>query len=81
VGEYAEMMLDGTCCASCGEYLHGAGIDGVPSYCGGCRQIQDRVDARHAAGKAHECPIARKRHMADKHKMRFGEGGKVVPLG
>lgn len=34
MGEYAEMMLDGTCCACCGEYL---GTDaGFPVYCAGC---------------------------------------------
>lgn len=32
MGEYAEMMLDGTCCATCGEYLDG-GEDGIPRYC------------------------------------------------
>lgn len=31
MGEYAEMMLDGTCCEGCGEYL-GDG-DGFPAYC------------------------------------------------
>ena len=31
MGEYAEMMLDGTCCEACGEYL-GFG-DGMPAYC------------------------------------------------
>jgi hypothetical protein len=31
MGEYAEMMLDGTCCECCGEYI-GQG-DGFPAYC------------------------------------------------
>lgn len=31
MGEYAEMMLDGTCCEACGEYL-GFG-EGFPAYC------------------------------------------------
>lgn len=31
MGEYAEMMLDGTCCECCGEYI---GLDGgFPQYC------------------------------------------------
>jgi len=34
MGEYAEMMLDGTCCAGCGEYL-GDG-DGFAVYCSSC---------------------------------------------
>jgi hypothetical protein len=34
MGEIAEMMLDGTLCAGCGEYL---GRDlGFPQYCDGC---------------------------------------------
>lgn len=32
MGEYAEMMLDGTCCAGCGEFMHGDG-HGFPGYC------------------------------------------------
>jgi hypothetical protein len=35
MGEYAEMMIDGTCCCSCGEFL-GDG-DGIPSYCASCQ--------------------------------------------
>ena len=36
MGEYAEMMLDGTCCQMCGEYLHNPEPWGIPSYCGSC---------------------------------------------
>lgn len=36
MGEYAEMMLDGTCCCSCGEFLDGDG-DGIPAYCSSCQ--------------------------------------------
>lgn len=36
MGEYAEMMLDGTCCCSCGEFLGGDG-DGIPAYCASCQ--------------------------------------------
>jgi hypothetical protein len=31
MGEYAEMMLDGTCCAGCGEFMGGG--DGFATYC------------------------------------------------
>lgn len=31
MGEYAEMMLDGTMCEGCGEYMGGAG-EGFPRY-------------------------------------------------
>ena len=34
MGEYAEMMLDGTCCACCGDFLDTNA--GFPIYCGGC---------------------------------------------
>jgi hypothetical protein len=32
MGEYAEMMLDGTCCANCGEFIDGD-APGFPGYC------------------------------------------------
>jgi len=32
MGEIAEMMLDGTLCASCGTYMEGEAV-GFPSYC------------------------------------------------
>lgn len=34
MGEYAEMMLDGTCCSMCGEYLGGG--DGWAVLCASC---------------------------------------------
>lgn len=34
MGEIADMMLDGTLCACCGEYL--GCDDGYPVYCAGC---------------------------------------------
>ena len=37
MGEIAEMMLDGTMCAGCGEWLHdGDDGDGFPGYCASC---------------------------------------------
>lgn len=38
MGEYAEMMLDGTCCSSCGDYL--GGDDGFPIQCESCRRAE-----------------------------------------
>jgi hypothetical protein len=35
MGDIADMMLDGTLCEGCGEYL-GEG-DGFPQYCASCR--------------------------------------------
>ena len=39
MGEAAEMMLDGTLCAGCGELLIDEGEEsaGYPVYCGGCK--------------------------------------------
>ena len=34
MGEYADMMLDGTCCSSCGEFL--GGNQGYPVQCRSC---------------------------------------------
>lgn len=37
MGEIAEMMLDGTMCQCCGEWLNdGEDGDGFPMYCEGC---------------------------------------------
>jgi hypothetical protein len=37
MGEIADMMLDGTMCACCGEWLNdGEDGDGFPMYCDGC---------------------------------------------
>lgn len=39
MGEYAEMMLDGTCCAQCGEFLDSGG-DGFPVVCAACTDAE-----------------------------------------
>ena len=37
MGEYAEMMLDGTCCSQCGEFLFdGEDGDGLAMLCEAC---------------------------------------------
>ncbi|MDE2469662.1 MAG: hypothetical protein KGL35_13225 [Bradyrhizobium sp.] len=44
MGEIADMMLDGTMCSRCGEFLHdGADGDGFPQLCGSCRR-EDRAE-------------------------------------
>jgi hypothetical protein len=35
MGEYADMMLDGTCCSGCGVFLENS-LEGFPQMCGGC---------------------------------------------
>lgn len=42
MGEYAEMMLEGDACSTCGEYL-GDG-DGFPRQCASCRRDEERED-------------------------------------
>lgn len=48
MGEYAEMMLDGTCCESCGEVfddiLCGAEIPGFPRMCKTCAKIAEQME-------------------------------------
>ena len=49
MGEIAEMMLDGTLCQQCGEYI---GTDnGFPTFCAGCQ-----TDEEPERPKLHECP-------------------------
>lgn len=44
MGEYAEMMLDGTLCECCGVYIEGDG-DGIPRYCSPqCARDRGRSD-------------------------------------
>ncbi len=37
MGEYADMMIDGTCCVQCGEYLFNDDPWGIPELCEGCQ--------------------------------------------
>ncbi len=60
MGEYAEMMLDGTCCSSCGDFLD---IDGLASgafepagfaqLCESCKR-QDRYEGRLPRGSRYK---------------------------
>jgi len=55
MGEIAEMMLDGTMCQGCGEFLHdGEDGDGFPGYCAGCAPKEPAPAPRLNAGLA--CP-------------------------
>lgn len=54
MGEYAEMMLDGTCCEGCGEYL-GNG-DGFPQYCSPeCAGGRDALVRKKAPPRPYDC--------------------------
>ena len=65
MGEYAEMMLDGTCCAQCGEYLDDDDADGIPRYCcAACEPAGFRTPAPKTARtvkiKTIKCPLCEK---------------------
>lgn len=73
MGDVADMMLDGTLCQGCGEFI---GED-FPSYCGSCLSIGDERAGQKAAQPAVkvECsvcqrrikPVGLKDHMRDAH--------------
>lgn len=53
MGEYAEMMLDGTCCHICGEYL--GGDDGYPVACPSCQDDLQPAPPVHGRTKCSIC--------------------------
>jgi len=52
MGEIAEMMLDGTLCQCCGEYLGDSSVGGIPEYCASCAK-DARQHERKAKSTAH----------------------------
>lgn len=78
MGEYAEMMLDGTCCSQCGEYI---GTDnGYPTLCAGCGgdlgEHHDPHKSAYGETRTHQCPhcdrllrtkMGVQQHIAAKH--------------
>ena len=44
MGEIADMMLDGTLCEWCGEYIDDGGDAGYPRLCGACAEDKKRLD-------------------------------------
>ena len=82
MGEYAEMMLDGTMCEGCGEYLGGS--EGFPVRCSGCREEPDpaaryvptagqkrrRFKCPSNCGKGFRTKEAMDQHNLDKHGVR-----------
>lgn len=50
MGEYAEMMLDGTCCSGCGEFLGSS--QGYPIECRSCSQSSGQRAPRRKMGRA-----------------------------
>ncbi|MCL8382121.1 hypothetical protein [Xanthobacter aminoxidans] len=80
MGEIAEMMLDGTLCASCGGYIEDGEPDGMPRYCSArCRRDSgiDGPARGNLSNNCATCPIcskqftsrkARRQHQRDKHE-------------
>ena len=72
MGEYAEMMLDGTCCSTCGEYI---GTDNeYPTMCAGCaaefeETMEDpmRLHVCPHCGKHLRTDLGVQQHVAAKH--------------
>lgn len=63
MGEIAEMMLDGTLCEGCGEYLEGEGM-GFPRYCSGCARDRAPRGPLPSAGKRERKREKRRRYLA-----------------
>lgn len=61
MGEYADMILDGTMCQGCGEWLNdGDDGDGFPGWCYSCQPDDEPVK------KASRQKYARKKHETGK---------------
>ena len=85
MGEIAEMMLDGTLCQGCGEFMGDA--CGYPRSCAGCAK-EERAQAHKGVLKRHQeikkvkCPTCQKRvkaigladHQRDAHERGKGSG-------
>lgn len=73
MGEYAEMMLDGTCCEACGEFI-GNSI-GYPRYCCKACEPADYISLRGALRrslKPHQRE-ERQRHLVKAHVCECGK--------
>lgn len=89
MGEYADMMLEGDVCGTCGEYMDGEG-DGIPRYCSAaCDPHHDASDEpeqyrRERQPRKLKPPAARLQSVADKmiaviERELFGYGGGRIP--
>lgn len=88
MGEYAEMMLDGTCCVQCGEFL---GSDaGYPIYCRACggdddgflpeRSMTRKQKADHAVDRGERVQFAPTASPGQEHKPWLCECGRRFRL-
>ena len=84
MGEYAEMMLDGTCCEGCGVFI-GEGGEGFPRYCSPeCQPDYAVIDAKPykcgACGKGFKTKGGREQHRQHRHehsRLKCKKCGKV----
>ena len=61
MGQFAEMMLDGTICQGCGEWLHdGEDGPGIPGFCFSC-QPDAHLNAGTFDRKPFHCPDCKRR--------------------
>jgi hypothetical protein len=87
VGEYAEMMLDGTCCSSCGEFLEcnfdldvdeeGCVRDlspGFPMMCASCQADQRAAETPPKPRKPRIRGAGRKRRPVKMNRMEGDNG-------
>lgn len=80
MGDIAEMMLDGTLCAECGQFLGGEG-EGFPRYCTCCKRGRGSLGHfRARAAVKVKCPTCGKLvkkagltdHQRDAHGVKSG---------
>lgn len=75
MGEYAEMMLDGTCCSQCGEFLGAS--EGHPVSCASCEAETDAFRVPHRKmGKATKALL----NKMYQHKKQMEISGVVEPI-
>lgn len=61
MGDIADMMLDGTMCQGCGEFLcDGEDGPGYPGYCSSCQPRQSKPKKQHKSGKARKASDGQK---------------------
>jgi len=74
MGEYAEMMLDGTCCSSCGEYLD-CDPAGYAQQCPSCSDYDEPSTSRVPKGPMRKATKKLLMQFSEtKNQLNLGEG-------
>ncbi len=78
MGEISDMMLDGTLCSSCGEYL-GQDPDGFPVQCSSCQEDkeEDTTTQCPVCSKMLKTPAGVDQHIKIKHPERQWVNGRL----